>query len=192
MNISRFLSSLSQSQKLFGSSAVCSIRRCLQTTTALNMPIKEGDALPNVDLFEDTPANKVNLAQLSSGKKIIVFAVPGAFTPGCSKTHLPGYVKKAEDLKKQGVSEIVCVAVNDPFVMAAWGKDHNTSGKIRMLADPSAKFTKALDLAVDLPPLGGTRSKRYSMVVENGKVVSLQVEPDGTGLSCSLADAIKL
>lgn len=95
-------------------------------------------------------------------------------------------------MKKQGVDEIVCVAVNDPFVMAAWGKDQNTSGKVRMLADPSGSFTKALDLAVDLPPLGGTRSKRYSMVVENGKVSSLQVEPDGTGLSCSLADAIKI
>ncbi|KAF2904478.1 hypothetical protein ILUMI_01694 [Ignelater luminosus] len=169
-----------------------SFKRCLQISTTLNMPIKEGDALPSVDLFEDTPTNKVNLAQLSSGKKLIIFAVPGAFTPGCSKTHLPGYIKKADDLKKQGIDEIVCVAVNDPFVMAAWGKDQNTSGKVRMLADPSGSFTKALDLAVDLPPLGGTRSKRYSMVVENGKVSSLQVEPDGTGLSCSLAEAIKI
>ncbi|XP_050513861.1 peroxiredoxin-5, mitochondrial [Diabrotica virgifera virgifera] len=154
--------------------------------------VKVGDSIPSVDLFEDSPTNKVNLAQLSSGKKVILFAVPGAFTPGCSKTHLPGYVNKADDLKSQGVSEIVCVSVNDPFVMAAWGKEHKTSGKVRMLADPSAALAKALDLSVDIAPLGGTRSKRYSMVVENGKITSLQVEPDGTGLSCSLAEAIKL
>lgn len=108
------------------------------------------------------------------------------------QTHLPGYVQKADELKKQGISEVICVSVNDPFVMAAWAKDQNTQGKVRLLADPSGTFTKALDLAVDLPPLGGVRSKRYSMVVDNGKVVSLQVEPDGTGLSCSLADKIKL
>lgn len=82
--------------------------------------------------------------------------------------------------------------MNDPFVMAAWGKEHKTDGKVRMLADPSGIFTKTVDLATDLPPLGGLRSKRYSMVVENGKIKSLQVEPDGTGLSCSLADKVKL
>ncbi|KAH0819929.1 hypothetical protein GEV33_002862 [Tenebrio molitor] len=156
------------------------------------MPAQVGDSLPNVDLYEDSPTNKVNLAQLAANKKIIIFAVPGAFTPGCSKTHLPGFVKRAEELKKQGISEIVCVSVNDPFVMAAWAKDQHTAGKVRLLADPSAAFTKALDLAVELNPLGGVRSKRYSMVVENGKIISLQIEPDGTGLSCSLAGAIKL
>ena len=172
--------------------SVISCKSFLQTASILKMPIKEGEALPNIDLFEETPANKVNLNQLSAGKKIIVFAVPGAFTPGCSKTHLPGYVKKAEDLKSQGISEIVCVSVNDPFVMAAWGKSHSVDGKIRMLADPGAAFTKSIDLGQDLAPLGGFRSKRYSMVVEDGQVKSLQVEPDGTGLSCSLAEAIKL
>lgn len=101
-------------------------------------------------------------------------------------------MEKAEELKTKGVTEIVCVSVNDPFVMAAWGKEHQADKKIRMLADPSGAFTKALDLAVDLPPLGGTRSKRYSMIVENGVISSLQVEPDSTGLSCSLADKIKL
>lgn len=144
-----------------------------------------------MDLFEDSPANKVNLADLCANKKVIVFAVPGAYTPGCSKTHLPGYVEKADSLKSAGVNEIVCISVNDPFVMSAWGKDHKTAGKVRMLADPAAAFTKAVDLSVDLPPLGGVRSKRYSMVVENGVIKSLNVEPDGTGLSCSLADKIK-
>lgn len=128
---------------------------------------------------------------MSANKKIIVFAVPGAFTPGCSKTHVPGYVQKADELKKSGIAEIVCVSVNDPFVMSAWGKDQNAGGKVRMLADPAAAFTKAVNLSIDLPPLGGVRSKRYSMVVENGVVKSLNVEPDGTGLSCSLADKIK-
>uniref|UniRef100_V5H1A9 Peroxiredoxin-5 n=1 Tax=Anoplophora glabripennis TaxID=217634 RepID=V5H1A9_ANOGL len=165
-------------------------QRFFQTTSSKMVQV--GDSVPNVDLYEDLPTNKVNLAQLASGKKIIVFAVPGAFTPGCSKTHLPGYVNKADDLKKQGINEIVCVSVNDPFVMAAWAKDQKTGGKIRLLADPSAALAKALDLTVDIAPLGGVRSKRYSMVVENGKITSLQVEPDGTGLSCSLAESIKL
>ncbi|XP_055607471.1 peroxiredoxin-5, mitochondrial-like [Uranotaenia lowii] len=154
--------------------------------------IKEGDKIPSIDLFEDSPANKVNIADLCAGKKVILFAVPGAFTPGCSKTHLPGYVDKAADLKSSGVDEIVCVSVNDPFVMSAWGKAHNTAGKVRMLADPSAVFTKQLDLGTELPPLGGLRSKRFSMVLENGTVKTLNVEPDGTGLSCSLADKIKV
>lgn len=101
-------------------------------------------------------------------------------------------MKKAEELKNKGINEIVCVSVNDPFVMGAWGEHQGTKGKIRLLADPSAAFTKALDLSTELAALGGVRSKRYSMVVEDGKISSLQVEPDGTGLSCSLADKIKL
>nr|CAD7412883.1 unnamed protein product [Timema poppensis] len=293
-----------------------------------------GDRVPSVDLYEDNPTNKVNVADLFKGKKGILFAVPGAFTPGCSKkqrqlldifadhlitvvvhgrllqglwftlslvmtqhrqthslavelslptlfcdlrsvsidtpnspfdsgpitsslcsrdtpnspfdslvlsqvvrdtpnspfdsvrdtpncpfdslvlsqvvrdtpncpfdslvlslvsvfqTHLPGYVTKAEELKGKGIQEIVCVSVNDPFVMSAWGKEHGANGKVRMLADPSAAFAKALDLQVDLPPLGGVRSKRYSMVVEDCVIKTLNVEPDGTGLSCSLADKI--
>ncbi|CAG9129250.1 hypothetical protein JYU34_008412 [Plutella xylostella] len=161
-------------------------------TTLRAMAIKVGDTIPSIDLFEDSPANKVNIAELSSGKKVVLFAVPGAFTPGCSKTHLPGYVEKADSLKQDGVGEIVCVSVNDPYVMAAWGAQHNTKGKIRMLADPSGTFVKALDLGVDLPPLGGLRSKRFSMVLCDGKVEELNVEPDGTGLSCSLADKIKV
>ncbi|KAI4462845.1 peroxiredoxin [Holotrichia oblita] len=186
MNVNRLV------QRVLCSSRRFTFPKYLNTTAAANMPIKEGDALPNIDLFEETPANKVNIAKLSEGKKIVIFAVPGAFTPGCSKTHLPGYVKKADEMKKQGVSEIVCVSVNDPFVMAAWGKDQGVDGKIRMLADPQGAFTKAVELDTELAVLGGLRSKRYSMVVDNGQVLSLQVEPDGTGLSCSLADAIKL
>ncbi|XP_076273534.1 peroxiredoxin 5 [Rhynchophorus ferrugineus] len=165
-------------------------KRFLQATSA--KMVKVGDQIPNVTLFEDLPTNNINLRDLSKGKKIIVFAVPGAFTPGCSKTHLPGYVSKSDELKSQGVSEIICVSVNDPFVMAAWAKDQKTSGKVRLLADPKAALANAMDLTVDIAPLGGVRSKRYSMVVEDGKITSLQVEPDATGLSCSLADKIKL
>ncbi|XP_015118968.1 peroxiredoxin-5, mitochondrial [Diachasma alloeum] len=157
-----------------------------------NMVIAVGDKVPAVDLYEDSPANKVNLAKTAAGKKIIVFGVPGAFTPGCSKTHLPGFVQKADELKSKGVSEIFCVSVNDPFVMAAWGKDHQADGKVRMLADTNGEFAKAADLAMDLPVLGGTRCKRFSMVVEDGVVKEINVEPDNTGLSCSLADKIKV
>lgn len=148
--------------------------------------------MPSVDLFEDSPANKVNLADLSAKGKVVVFAVPGAFTPGCSKTHLPGFVSSADKLKGSGVNEIVCLSVNDPFVMQAWGKDQGAADKVRMLADVSGEFTKAVDLGVELAPLGGYRSKRYSMVVENGVVTQLNVEPDGTGLSCSLADKLTI
>ncbi|XP_068632515.1 peroxiredoxin-5, mitochondrial [Battus philenor] len=165
--------------------------RALHTSPLAMAPIKVGDSLPSVDLFEDSPANKVNICDLISGKKVVLFAVPGAFTPGCSKTHLPGYVQNADKMKSDGVGEIVCVSVNDPYVMAAWGAQHNTKGKIRMLADPSGNFIKALDLGTNLPPLGGFRSKRFSMVINDGKVEELNVEPDGTGLSCSLADKLK-
>lgn len=157
-----------------------------------NMVIAVGDKLPTIDLFEDSPANKVNLAKIAAGKKIVVFAVPGAFTPGCSKTHLPGFIQKAGELKSKGVAEIFCVAVNDPFVMAAWGKEHGAEGKVRMLADPTAQFADALELSVDLPILGGKRSKRYSMILEDGVVKELNVEPDNVGLSCSLAENIKI
>lgn len=95
-------------------------------------------------------------------------------------------------MKAAGVGEIICVSVNDPFVMSAWGKEQGTDNKIRMLADPQAAFTKLIDLAVDLPPLGGLRSKRYSMVIDNGIVKQLNVEPDNTGLTCSLAPKLKI
>lgn len=123
---------------------------------------------------------------------LLILLILGAFTPGCSKTHLPGYIAKQEELKSKGINEIVCISVNDPFVMSAWGLQFNTKGKIRMLADPSASFVKALDLTIDLPPLGGTRAKRFSMIIDNGVVSELNVEADGTGLSCSLADKLKI
>ena len=154
-------------------------------------PVAVGDQVPAVTLFEDSPGGKVELASLCAGKKVVIFGVPGAFTPGCSKTHLPGYVAAAEDMKAKGVEEILCVSVNDPFVMEAWGKDQGATGKVRMLADTCGDLTKALELELDLSAvLGSVRSKRFSMLVEDGKVSKLNVEPDGTGLTCSLADKI--
>lgn len=153
--------------------------------------IKPGDKLPTIPLFEGTPANKVNLADLFGNKKGIIFAVPGAFTPGCSKTHLPGYVEKAAELKAKGVEVIACIAVNDPFVMSGWGEVHKATGKIHMLADTAGEFTKAVDMQIDMTAaLGNVRSKRYSLLIENGVVKKVNVEPDGKGLTCSLAPEI--
>jgi len=163
--------------------------RSFSTASALGAPIKPGDKLPAVPVFESTPANKVDLAQLFGGvKKGVIFAVPGAFTPGCSKTHLPGFVDNAAALKAKGVELIACISVNDPFVMEAWGQAQKATGKIRMFADPSGAFTKAMDMELDLSKaLGTVRSKRYSLVVEKGVVTKVNVEPDGAGLTCSLA-----
>ncbi len=154
------------------------------------MAIEVGQSLPHAELHEGNPGNKLDPAELFGTGRHIIFAVPGAFTPGCSKTHLPGYVADFDKLKGKGIDSIACVAVNDAFVMGAWGEAHGANGKIRMLADPAGAYTKALGLDVDAAVLGGLRSKRYAMVVDNGKVTHLQVEPDGFGLSCSLAPAI--
>ncbi|XKL61435.1 hypothetical protein PGB90_008492 [Kerria lacca] len=155
------------------------------------MPIKVGDKLPSIELYENSPVNKVNILNLCSGKKVVLFAVPGAFTPGCSKTHLPGYVKEADNLKEHGIGEIICVAVNDVFVLNAWGKEQGTEGKVRLLSDPLATFTKTIELSTEIPAMGGTRSMRYSMLLDDGVIKALNVEPDGTGLSCSLASHMK-
>jgi len=154
--------------------------------------IKVGDKLPSVEVFENDPKTKVNLSDLfAKSKRAVLIGVPGAFTPGCSQKHLPSYVTKADELKKNGVDLIACVAVNDPFVMTAWGKDQKADGKVRMLADPQGKLAKALDLEKDLKDaLGSVRFKRFAMLVENGKVAALNVEPDGTGTSCTLSDNI--
>lgn len=154
--------------------------------------LKIGDKLPSVNLYEGTPGNKVNIAELFAGvKKGVIFAVPGAYTPSCSKTHLPGYVEQFDLIKSKGVDLIVCISVNDPFVLSAWGDFHKATGKIRMLADTTGEFTKTIDMEIDLSAhLGNVRSKRYSLIVENGAVTKINVEPDGTGITCSLAPEI--
>ena len=124
--------------------------------------------------------NPVDVAQATAGKTIALFAVPGAFTPTCSAQHVPGYVEQAEAFKAAGVDEIWCVAVNDAFVMGAWAREQHTAGKVRMLADGDATFTKATGLTLDLTGKGlGLRSNRYSMLVKDGKVVQLNNEAPG-------------
>lgn len=154
------------------------------------MSINIGDSLPSATLNEGNPGAQVDPAEAFGTGKVLIFAVPGAFTPGCSNTHLPGYLNDFDAIKAKGVDQVACVSVNDAFVMNAWGEAHGAAGKIRMLADPLAEFTKSLGLDVDAAALGGTRSKRYAMVVEDGKVTQLEVEPDGFGLSCSLSESI--
>ncbi len=154
------------------------------------MSIQIGDSLPSATLHEGTPDNTIDPAEAFATGRVLVFGVPGAFTPGCDKTHLPGYVESFDTLKAKGIDQVACVAVNDAFVMAAWGESQGAAGKVRMLADPGADFTKKLGLDVDAAVLGGTRSKRYAMVVQDGKVTHLEVEPDGFGLSCSLAPSL--
>jgi peroxiredoxin 5 len=154
------------------------------------MSIDVGQPIPSATLHEGDPGTQVDPAEIFATEKHVLFAVPGAFTPGCSKTHLPGYIQDADALAAKGVDSIACVAVNDAFVMDAWGKAHGAGDKVRMLADPQGAFTKAVGLDVDAPVLGGLRSKRYAMVIEDGTVTHLQVEPDGFGLSCSLAPSI--
>nr|ACQ58230.1 Peroxiredoxin-5, mitochondrial precursor [Anoplopoma fimbria] len=165
--------------------------KLLHTSAIVKMPIQVGEHLPAVEVQEGEPGNKVAMDKPFEGKKGVLFAVPGAFTPGCSKTHLPGFVQQAADLKSKGLQEVACISVNDAFVMAAWGKEHGTDGKVRMLADPTGAFTKAVDLLLDsdqiVQALGNKRYKRYAMLVEDGVVKKINVEPDGTGLTCSLS-----
>jgi len=156
------------------------------------MTIKAGDKIPSAKLKTMTAEGPkdVTTDEIFSGKKVVLFAVPGAFTPTCSAKHLPGFVEKAAQIKSAGVDTIACLAVNDAFVMGAWGKDQKVDSKILMLADGSAAFTKALGLELDLTGPGmGVRSKRYAMVVEDGVVKTLNVEAPGA-FEVSSADAV--
>jgi peroxiredoxin len=151
--------------------------------------IKVGDPLPNVTLQEYSEVegngcsigpNPVKVAEASAGKTIAVFALPGAYTPTCSAKHVPGFIEKADELKKAGVDEIWCVSVNDAYVMGAWARDQKVNGKVRMLGDGSAEFSKATGLTLDLTAKGmGLRSARYSMLVKDGKVATLNIEAPG-------------
>jgi peroxiredoxin len=151
--------------------------------------IKVGDTLPATTLQEylevegegcSIGPNAVDVAKATAGKTIALFALPGAFTPTCSAKHVPGYVNHAADFMAAGVDEIWCISVNDAFVMGAWARDQKTGTKVRMLADGSAEFAKATGLTLDLTARGmGVRSNRYSMLVKDGKVASLNVEGPG-------------
>ena len=156
------------------------------------MSISVGDSLPEVELrmmAEGAPTTLSSGDVLGAGR-VVLFAVPGAFTPGCSKVHFPGFVELASSISAAGVDTIACLSVNDVFVMDAWGKDQG-AGDILMLADPDAVFTKAVGMDVDASGAGlGIRSKRYAMVVNNGVVEAFLPEDDGFGVKSSTAACV--
>jgi glutaredoxin/glutathione-dependent peroxiredoxin len=151
--------------------------------------IQVGEKLPQATVYEliederegcTIGPNSFDVHEQTAGKRVVIFGLPGAFTPTCSAKHVPGYVEQAEKLRAAGIDEIWCVSVNDAFVMGAWARDQHTSGKVRMMADGSAAFTRALGLEQDLSARGmGIRSQRYAMVVDDGVVKTLHVEAPG-------------
>ena len=156
------------------------------------MSISVGDKIPSVKIKTMTGdgMSEVDMAEYTSGKKVVMFAVPGAFTPTCSAKHLPGFVEHAGKFKDKGVDEVACISVNDAFVMDAWGKQQNAGGAVTMLADGNGDFTKAIGLEMDGSGFGlGTRSQRYAMVVDNGTVTALHVEAPGA-FEVSAAEAV--
>jgi peroxiredoxin len=156
------------------------------------MPIAVGDRIPDVELHtmtKDGPKALRSTEALGRGK-VVLFALPGAFTPTCSDYHLPGFVLRAEELRAKGVDTIACLSVNDPFVMDAWGRDQKVGDEILMLADGNGAFTTAVGLEMDGSAFGlGTRSQRYAAVIEDGVVTFLGVEPK-SGLSVSSAESV--
>lgn len=146
------------------------------------MTINVGDRIPSATLLKATPEGPqpVETDSYFAGRKVALFAVPGAFTPTCSARHLPGFVERANELKGKGVDEIACIAVNDAFVLQAWARDAGAEGKVTMLADGNGEFSKALGLTMDASKFGmGTRSQRFSAIVEDGVVSQLNVEEPG-------------
>lgn len=157
------------------------------------MSIKVGESLPDATFTIMTPdgPQPITTAEVFKGRKVVLFAVPGAFTPTCSMNHLPGFLEKAAEFKAKGIDEIVVVAVNDVFVMDAWSKHSGAQGKIKFLADGSGNFAKALGLTLDLTDRGlGIRSQRYSMLVDDGVVKRLNVEESVGKAETSGADAL--
>ena len=156
------------------------------------MTIKVGDKVPSVKVKQMTPEGMkdIDTGDFFKGKKVVLFALPGAFTPTCSAKHLPGFVEKAAEIKGKGVDAIACLSVNDAFVMNAWGKEQKAEGKVQMLADGNGDFTRAVGLELDGSGYGlGKRSQRYAMVVQDGVVKALNVEKPGS-FEVSSAEAI--
>ena len=156
------------------------------------MTIQPGDKIPSVTLkrLGDSGIEDFDIAEYIAGKKVVLFGVPGAYTPTCSQKHLPGYIMRADTIRIKGVDEILCLSVNDPFVMQQWGEGLGADGKVTMLADGNADLTKALGLELDGSGFGlGTRSQRFAMVVEDGVVTGLDIEDDAGTLAISDADS---
>ncbi|KAL9138366.1 MAG: hypothetical protein Q9175_000406 [Cornicularia normoerica] len=152
--------------------------------------VKVGDSIPNVDLVEGSPGDKVNLSKELASSKGLIIGVPAAFSPSCSATHIPGYIS-SDKLKNAG--KVFVVSINDPFVMKAWGAtlDPTSKTEVRFLGDPSGQFNKDLNLTFESAAVfGQDRSKRYALVVENGKIKSAHVEPDNTGVNESAAEKV--
>ncbi|CAO3701572.1 unnamed protein product [Rhizopus stolonifer] len=162
-----------------------------QFSNTRQLLIAEGDRIPNVQVQLKSPGETVMTQDLFKNKKSILIGVPGAFTPGCSKTHVPGYIEKAQELKSKGIDLVACTAVNDAFVMTAWGDSLKTGSAVTLLADSKGEFAKALDLDFDASgALGNHRNKRFAAIIKEGKVEKLFVEPDSTGLNVSLVDNV--
>ena len=154
------------------------------------MKLKESEKIPNSEIFvlENSEPIKKNIEEILKNKKVVIFGLPGAYTSVCSAKHLPGYINMYQQYKNKGVDHIICISVNDPFVMNAWGKENNVGDKIIMMGDPFLNFTKAIGAEVDKSGRGlGVRSNRYTMLVNNMKVIKLQEEKD-TG-SCEISAA---
>jgi len=155
------------------------------------MNIKENDQVPNSEIFimENGDPVKKNTQEFLKDKKVVIFGLPGAYTSVCSAKHLPGYVKMFEKYKEKGIDHIICISVNDPFVMNAWGKEHSVGDKILMIGDPFLNFTKSIGADVDKSARGlGIRSNRYTMLVDNLKVVKLKEEDDAGSCEVSAAE----
>jgi peroxiredoxin len=155
------------------------------------MKIKENDKIPNSEIFvlENGEPTKKNIEEFLNNKKVIIFGLPGAYTSVCSAKHLPSYVNMFQKYKDKGIDHIICMSVNDPFVMNAWGKEHNVGDKIIMMGDPFLKFTKAIGAEVDKSGRGlGVRSNRYTMFVNDMKVVKLEEEKDAGSCEMSAAE----
>ena len=155
------------------------------------MKLKENENLPSEEIFvlEGGEPIKKSIEEYTKGKKVIIFGLPGAYTSVCSAKYLPGYVKNIDAFKSKGIDHVICMSVNDPFVMSAWGKEHNVGDKIVMAGDPFLTFTKSIGADVDKSARGlGIRSNRYTMLVENGKVTKLQEEEDTGACEISAAE----
>ena len=156
------------------------------------MTIQVGDTLPSINLMTMTTEGPkpISMTEISSGKKVVLFAVPGAFTPTCSAQHLPGFIEKNLEFRNKGVDVVACVSMNDPFVMKAWGEDRKVGEEVLMLSDGNGEFTAAIGLEMDGSGFGlGTRSQRYAMIIDDGVVSALNVEP-GPGIDISSAEKI--
>ena len=155
------------------------------------MKLKVNDQLPDIEVFQLVSGNPVKkkISEIINNKKVVMFGLPGAYTSVCSAKHLPGYINNADQFKSKGIDQIICISVNDPFVMDAWGKANNVDGNILMLADPIINFTKAIGAEVDKSERGlGIRSNRYTMLIDNLKVLNIKEEADTAICEASSAE----